>query len=71
MKESFKVQGTITDSKGRSLKFTEKDILILEIETGTTKRIVNNHHAIKLQKLVKELATKDKMFQSLIDESEK
>lgn len=54
MKESFKVKGTITDSKGRSINFTEKDIINLEIESGTTKRIVNNRNAIKLQELVKE-----------------
>ncbi len=54
MKESYKVEGTIIDSKGHSIKFTEKDILILEIETGDTKRIVNNRYALKLQKLIKE-----------------
>jgi len=68
---TYKVKGTITDSKGYSMKFTNKDIVNLEIEIGSIKRLINNHAALKLQELVKELATDDKMFQSLIEESEK
>ena len=79
---TYKVEGKITDSKGNSMKFTNKDIVNIEIETGTTKRIINNHSALKLQELVKERIIYENkhystspmvsdVLQSLVEESEK